>query len=54
MTEYVEVVDICRHEDYPCCGCSREEYVMKKIYAEDLAKEGRIKILGPFKPDVFW
>ena len=46
MSDYVLVVDVCNHEDYPCCGCSREEYYLSRIEAERLLNQGKIRILS--------
>ena len=50
MSDYVLVVDVCHHEDYPCCGCSSEEYPMRKERAKEYESEGRIRILGDYDP----
>lgn len=51
---YVMVKDICNHEDYPCCGCSRESYPMDATDAKILAKEGKVKIVGKYRPTSFY
>ena len=50
MSDYVLVRDICRHEDYPCCGCSTDAYPMESERAKEYQSEGRIEILGDYDP----
>lgn len=50
MSKYVFVADICKHEDYPCCGCCKDGYPMKRERANELVDDGLIKILGEYNP----
>ena len=48
------VKDVCNHEDYPCCGCSRESYPMEQSDARALAKEGKVKIVGKYRQPAYY
>lgn len=54
MVSYVLVKDICKHEDYPCCGCSSEAYPMEESDARTLAKEHKVKILRKYRPTAYY
>lgn len=38
---YTLIQDICKHEDYPCCGCSTEPYVVDEVRARWLIAQGK-------------
>ena len=52
--QYARVIDVCHHEDYPCCGCSTEEYLLPKSEAQKLKKKGVIRIIGYYTPMEFY
>lgn len=54
MASYLLVKDICNCEDYPCCGHSQEAYPMYAPDARELAKKGRVRIIGDYNPPIFW
>ena len=51
---YLLVRDICNCEDYPCCGHTSESYPMIDEDARELAKAGKVKILGEYRPPMWW
>ena len=54
MGTYLMIREICKCEDYPCCGHTFEPYPMNASDARALAKEGKVKILGEYHPPMWW
>lgn len=52
--DYLLIREICTHEDYPCCGCEPgEPYPMESAVARRLELEGRVKVLGAYRPPMY-